>query len=397
MTTNAEARIKALEEELKQVKEKTSQYRIFKVLLGALVAFFTTIFAVEGANHPYANPSAFIVFIWFAAGCTLLVAYVWNRDVIAKQRDIEQRIEALKEMPEIAAKGAYERYLVGLQSKGLTTNSDPELHRLMIRVKEAESLASSREASELSGHEKYLCNVDAALGRHEGFDRVEGYLANQYMLDSRVRANTHDPYVWGGMANGLAGPAAGVATALQTARENAIAETVAANTRANALGNYQSGLASVGALRGSLPSRATLERTKREVTSHQIDWSDESGYFNRLRFEPSLETVRITEGGSLLVDILISCEDGPLLHGAPAAIDGAIKVIAIVDEKPFAEGIIIGHAVGETDISKVGLSAIARPRGNPVLIVPISASESFTESTRYEFSYEPIHIWAIQQ
>lgn len=395
MSTTEERQLEALEKELEKVKKTSSQYvfsEIFVVVAGLLGVGYIN------AQYSYATDTSgtsktLLVFI----GILLLATIPMHRGVNKKRKEIEERIKKLESSPTIAAKKASETYLSDLQNQMSRASAGPKRDLLAARIDEVKTLELRREASELRGYDKYLCNVEEALKRHEGFDQVEGYLANQYRLAANARADTHDPYIWGGMANGLAGPAAGLATALQTAQENAVAEAKAANTRANAAGNYRSGLESVGVLRSGLPSKSTLERTKKEVAQHRIERTGEAEYFDSLRFEPDYDGASVTKGGSLKIDILISCKSIPYVVSQPAAVDGALRVVALVDGQEFAVGYLIGHAIGETDISKVGLSSGTKARRNPVLLVPTSADKSFSSSTRYELSYEPVHVWAIQQ
>lgn len=298
-----------------------------------------------------------------------------------------------------AARAKYKKEVCPLEMR--LAKLEERVRAVENRTSDLKRLEEEKAKAQLCGHDKYLGKVRDLIQSHKSSRALQNYASMQRRMDLSATANTHDPYLHGGIAEGIAGPAAGLAIASQINRENSKAEAEAAARRAGAEKRYEEFTGLIDLAYKDLPSEGRLKWIEESVIDRLIDSDHPEKYLSAINVTEKGRT--ITESGSLEVVLGFEAKEDVLLLGNPVVIDGSIEVSAIVDGKVFANGYVIAPGkdvtdfYGSEDVGFAGCGEESRQIECKALLVPMKCRDSFEADTDYTLEFTPFHIWAVQK
>lgn len=192
--------------------------------------------------------------------------------------------------------------------------------------------------AKITGYQKYLYRHIIELEELRGSAQAFGAASDSSLKLSSARAQTRDPYIAGGMAQGLFGTAAGLAAYSSAVVDNARAEAQAKIDRKN---NFDKAVALE--VLGSQASQSAnrLERVIDSFkTNHKIGTSD----IKKPTFKPVYKQDWNSDikRGIVKVTFIASIKDNTTLFGREAVYDGTFLVVMEYEGNQIGKGFLLG-------------------------------------------------------
>lgn len=192
--------------------------------------------------------------------------------------------------------------------------------------------------AKISGYQKYLYRHMIELEELRGSAQAFGVASDSSLKLSTARAQTRDPYIAGGMAEGLFGPVAGLAAYSSAVVDNARAE---AQAKVDRKSNFDKSVA-LGVL-GSQASQSA-GRLERVITSFKAEHTISAIDIKAPTFTPVFKQDWNSDiqQGIVTVTFVASIKDDPELLGRKAIYDGTFLVVMEYDGKQIGKGFLLG-------------------------------------------------------
>lgn len=248
------------------------------------------------------------------------------------------------------------------------------------------------ELSNYSGKSKYLIKFKNNLAKLEKTKELGNQVKNFKQNEMNYKANTTNPYLFMGMANGVAGVSASIATYNDIANDNLKKEEDAKKIRRKAYNDL------VDVEKGLKNVNTSISTTKEYIdfVEYKLYYDkNQNELFNKLAFKTS--SIKLLPNGNLFITIDYEIKEDLDILDSPALLDGTIEIFVINSKKEII-GNCYYNAPGFDDVFlsenyKIGFNKIGKIEKECY----IDSKLEKDDINSLEIEIKPVFLWMIEK